>query len=198
MNSGAVCAPDTTDNPADSRRIYEEGNARLRCGRNCGVCFRRRRARRYGEHRRSGRRRRADRSARSERRLRHGSVLVPNWYRQLTLFGRVDEIRDDSEFADIDRLSLRYSRRTFGNRADERGNRLRRARRGLVAESSHGSGRVRRKGSRPDLHHPSGSRRGVGSADRCGQLARGWGYVQFCLFGGDGTYAASQIFQRVQ
>jgi hypothetical protein len=31
-----------------------------------------------------------------------------------------------------------------------------------------------------------------------GQLARGWGYVQFCLFGGDGTYAASQIFQRVQ
>jgi hypothetical protein len=31
-----------------------------------------------------------------------------------------------------------------------------------------------------------------------GQLAPGWGYVQFCLFGGDGTYAASQIFQRVQ
>lgn len=31
-----------------------------------------------------------------------------------------------------------------------------------------------------------------------GELARGWGYVQFCLFGGDGTYAASQVFQRVQ
>jgi len=31
-----------------------------------------------------------------------------------------------------------------------------------------------------------------------GELARGWGYVQFCLFGGDGTYNASQIFQRVQ
>ena len=31
-----------------------------------------------------------------------------------------------------------------------------------------------------------------------GDLAPGWGYVQFCLFGGDGTYAASQIFQRVQ
>ena len=31
-----------------------------------------------------------------------------------------------------------------------------------------------------------------------GALARGWGYVQFCLFGGDGTYAASQVFQRVQ
>jgi hypothetical protein len=31
-----------------------------------------------------------------------------------------------------------------------------------------------------------------------GELGRGWGYVQFCLFGGDGTYAASQVFQRVQ
>ena len=28
----------------------------------------------------------------------------PDWYRQLTLFGRVDEIRDDAEFADINRL----------------------------------------------------------------------------------------------
>ena len=28
----------------------------------------------------------------------------PDWYRQLTLFGRVDEIRDDDEFADINRL----------------------------------------------------------------------------------------------
>lgn len=31
-----------------------------------------------------------------------------------------------------------------------------------------------------------------------GDLATGWGYIQFCLFGGDGTYAASQVFQRVQ
>jgi len=31
-----------------------------------------------------------------------------------------------------------------------------------------------------------------------GELAKGWGYVQFCLFGGDGTYTASQVFQRVQ
>jgi hypothetical protein len=31
-----------------------------------------------------------------------------------------------------------------------------------------------------------------------GELAQGWGYVQFCLFGGDGTYASSQVFQRVQ
>jgi PPOX class probable F420-dependent enzyme len=39
-----------------------------------------------------------------------------DWYRQLTVLGRVDEIREDAEFADIDRLSLRYTRRTFGNR----------------------------------------------------------------------------------
>jgi PPOX class probable F420-dependent enzyme len=39
-----------------------------------------------------------------------------DWYRQLTLLGRVDEIRDDTELADIDRLSLRYTRRTFSNR----------------------------------------------------------------------------------
>ena len=35
------------------------------------------------------------------------------WYRQVTLFGRVAEIRDDPEFKDIDRLSLRYTRRQF-------------------------------------------------------------------------------------
>ena len=40
----------------------------------------------------------------------------PDWYRQLTILGRVAEIRDDAEFADINRLSLRYTRRTFGNR----------------------------------------------------------------------------------
>jgi hypothetical protein len=31
-----------------------------------------------------------------------------------------------------------------------------------------------------------------------GRLATGWGYVQFCLFGGDGTYTSSQVFARVQ
>ena len=40
----------------------------------------------------------------------------PDWYRHLTLLGRVAVIRDDAEFADIDRLCLRYTRRTFGNR----------------------------------------------------------------------------------
>jgi hypothetical protein len=39
-----------------------------------------------------------------------------SWYRQLTIFGRVDEIRDDPEFKDIDRLSLRYTRRQHHNR----------------------------------------------------------------------------------
>jgi PPOX class probable F420-dependent enzyme len=39
-----------------------------------------------------------------------------SWYRQLTIFGRVVEIRDDPEFKDIDRLSLRYTRRQFHNR----------------------------------------------------------------------------------
>ena len=38
------------------------------------------------------------------------------WYRQVTLFGRVAEIRDDPEFKDIDRLSLRYTRRQFQSR----------------------------------------------------------------------------------
>ena len=44
----------------------------------------------------------------------------PDWYRQLTLFGRVDEIRDDDEFADINRLALRYTRRAFRNRSSAR------------------------------------------------------------------------------
>jgi PPOX class probable F420-dependent enzyme len=39
-----------------------------------------------------------------------------DWYRQVTVFGRVAEIRDDPEFKDIDRLSLRYTRRPFRNR----------------------------------------------------------------------------------
>jgi len=39
-----------------------------------------------------------------------------SWYRQVTLFGRAVEIRDDPEFKDIDRLTLRYTRRQFGNR----------------------------------------------------------------------------------
>ena len=40
----------------------------------------------------------------------------PDWYRQVTIFGHAVEIRDDPEFKDIDRLSLRYTRRQFQNR----------------------------------------------------------------------------------
>jgi hypothetical protein len=31
-----------------------------------------------------------------------------------------------------------------------------------------------------------------------GELRKGWAHVQFCLFGGDGTYVASQVFQRAE
>jgi hypothetical protein len=44
----------------------------------------------------------------------------PNWYRQLTVFGHVADIRDDADFADIDRLSIRYTRERFHNRARKR------------------------------------------------------------------------------
>ena len=43
-----------------------------------------------------------------------------DWYRQQTLFGRIAELRDDPDFADIDRLSLRYTRRAFHNRTRKR------------------------------------------------------------------------------
>ena len=39
-----------------------------------------------------------------------------SWYRQLTVFGHVVEIRDDPEFTDADRLSLRYTRSQLQNR----------------------------------------------------------------------------------
>jgi hypothetical protein len=39
---------------------------------------------------------------------------------------------------------------------------------------------------------------GLGEADGgFGALAPGQGYVQFCLFGGDGTYARSMRFAAV-
>ena len=36
------------------------------------------------------------------------SVLGKNWYNHLSLLGRVVEMRDDPDLADIDRLSTRY------------------------------------------------------------------------------------------
>ncbi|MHB8642278.1 MAG: PPOX class F420-dependent oxidoreductase [Gaiellaceae bacterium] len=43
-----------------------------------------------------------------------------SWYRQLTVFGRVVEIVDDTDLSGIDRLSLRYTRKPFGNRDAKR------------------------------------------------------------------------------
>jgi hypothetical protein len=43
-----------------------------------------------------------------------------SWYRQITVFGRVVEIYDDKDLADIDRLSQRYTRQPYRNRKDAR------------------------------------------------------------------------------
>lgn len=43
-----------------------------------------------------------------------------SWYRQLTVHGRVAEFRDDTDLADIDKLSLRYTRELFRNRQARR------------------------------------------------------------------------------
>ncbi len=39
-----------------------------------------------------------------------------NWYTHLSLIGRVGELRDDQELADIDRLARRYLRRPYPQR----------------------------------------------------------------------------------
>jgi PPOX class probable F420-dependent enzyme len=43
-----------------------------------------------------------------------------SWYRQVTLLGRVVSLEDDRDLAGIDRLSLRYSSRPFGDRKARR------------------------------------------------------------------------------
>ncbi|HLX32828.1 MAG TPA: pyridoxamine 5'-phosphate oxidase family protein [Gaiellaceae bacterium] len=43
-----------------------------------------------------------------------------DWYRQVTLLGRVVSLEDDPELADIDRLSIRYTNRPFADRAARR------------------------------------------------------------------------------
>jgi PPOX class probable F420-dependent enzyme len=43
-----------------------------------------------------------------------------SWYKQVSLIGRVVEIHDDSDLADIDRLAERYTGRPFGRRAAKR------------------------------------------------------------------------------
>jgi PPOX class probable F420-dependent enzyme len=44
------------------------------------------------------------------------TVLGADWYRQITLLGRVVSIEDDPDLAGIDRLSLRYTSRPFRDR----------------------------------------------------------------------------------
>jgi PPOX class probable F420-dependent enzyme len=39
-----------------------------------------------------------------------------NWYRQVTLFGRIVRIEDDRDLADIDRLAVRYTGQPFRTR----------------------------------------------------------------------------------
>ena len=43
-----------------------------------------------------------------------------DWYRQVTLLGRVVSIEEDEGLRDIDRLSIRYTRSPYGNRESRR------------------------------------------------------------------------------
>lgn len=43
-----------------------------------------------------------------------------DWYRQVSLFGRAVSIEDDPELRDIDRLSIRYTGKPFGDREAKR------------------------------------------------------------------------------
>ena len=43
-----------------------------------------------------------------------------SWYRHISLLGHVVSIADDTDLADIDRLSLRYTGRPFGRREAKR------------------------------------------------------------------------------
>jgi PPOX class probable F420-dependent enzyme len=45
---------------------------------------------------------------------------VENWYWQLSLTGRVVEIRDDTDLTDIDRLAVRYTGGPYSDRARPR------------------------------------------------------------------------------
>lgn len=44
------------------------------------------------------------------------TVLDDSWYTHLSLLGRVVEIRDDPDFTDLDRLSVRYEGRPYPER----------------------------------------------------------------------------------
>ena len=44
------------------------------------------------------------------------TVLAADWYRQITLLGRIVSIEDDPDLAGIDRLSIRYTGQPFRSR----------------------------------------------------------------------------------
>jgi PPOX class probable F420-dependent enzyme len=48
------------------------------------------------------------------------TVFDETWYRHVSLRGLVDEIKEDADLADIDRLARRYTGRPFSNRAAKR------------------------------------------------------------------------------
>jgi Pyridoxamine 5'-phosphate oxidase len=48
------------------------------------------------------------------------TVLDKDWYRHVSLYGPVVAFRDDTDLADIDRLSRRYGGAAFGARAAKR------------------------------------------------------------------------------
>jgi len=45
------------------------------------------------------------------------AIDLEDWYRQVSLMGRVVSIEEDPELVDIDRLALRYTGRPFRNRS---------------------------------------------------------------------------------
>jgi PPOX class probable F420-dependent enzyme len=47
-------------------------------------------------------------------------LAADDWYRHVTLAGRVVSIEEDEGLRDIDRLSLRYTARRYGNRGSRR------------------------------------------------------------------------------
>lgn len=47
-------------------------------------------------------------------------TVFDDWYRHVSLFGQVVELRDDLDLADIDRLARRYTGEAFRNRNDPR------------------------------------------------------------------------------
>jgi PPOX class probable F420-dependent enzyme len=42
------------------------------------------------------------------------TVLGDDWYQQLTVYGTMDELRDDVDYADLDAMSMRYRGRPYG------------------------------------------------------------------------------------